>query len=85
MIENGKSIMPGGAMSTLSEWTYWCQKKEVPGGREGKEIDKIEGKAGQHIEKVSEKIKNEQMQKETLTMIAIIGENWAGVMRLFRP
>jgi len=76
-----KSTMAGGVMSALIVWpSSWCQKKEVPEERSGKEIDKIVGKAGQHTEKVSEKIDNEQMQMETLSVIAILGKKWSVVM-----
>jgi len=43
-------------------------------------MDKIVGKAGQHPEKVSEKSENEQMQRETLSVIEILGKKWSDVM-----
>ncbi len=72
--------MAGGVMSALIVWPFWCQKKEVPEERLGKEINKIVGKAEQNTEKVAEKIENEQMQMETLSVIAILGKKWSEVM-----
>ena len=56
------------------------QKKERSAERTGKQIDKAIKKAGHQIKKAGEKIEDEQMQIETLSEIAILGEKWAGVI-----
>ena len=74
-------------MSALMVRPSCFQKKESSASsaeRAGKKIDKAVKKAGQQIEKVSEKNEGEQMQIETLSEIAILGENWAEVMAIIQ-
>jgi hypothetical protein len=80
MTKLGKSLMTAGVMSGLIMGPSCGQKKESSAERAGKEIDKMVGKAGQQIEKAGEKIEDEQMQMETLSVIAIPGKKWAEVM-----
>ena len=80
MTKLDKSLRAAGVMRVLIVGQSCFQKKERSAERAGKQIDKAIKKAGQQIEKAGEKIEDEQMQIETLSEIAILGENWAEVM-----
>jgi hypothetical protein len=55
-------------------------EKRSPGGGTGEQIVKAMKKSVQKVEKGVEKIENEQMQMETLSVIASLGKKWAEVM-----